>query len=154
MNSAQQTKNRNSIFAIILAGLHILLGIGGIGGGAVLLADTSGQLMGVPPELLNGLPIHSYLLPGLVLITFLGIIPIFVAYLVIKQPAIKIFAAINPVKRWHYSRSLSLFIGVFLIGWTTGEIILWDFNFLSNLYFVWGVATTLLSLILKTRQRR
>jgi hypothetical protein len=64
-----------------------LIGIGGIYGGLVFLADPSGGLMGMSLSYLDGLPIHSYLLPGLWLLTMMGAAPLLILYGLWIRPA-------------------------------------------------------------------
>ncbi|MBE0411921.1 MAG: hypothetical protein IBX69_19510, partial [Anaerolineales bacterium] len=45
---------------IILIILLVILGLGGLGGGIAMLIDPSGQLMGLPSDMLDGLPISTF----------------------------------------------------------------------------------------------
>lgn len=53
-----------TIWRYVLLVLLVLLGLGGIGGGAAMLADPSGVGIGLSPEMLEGLPISNFVLPG------------------------------------------------------------------------------------------
>lgn len=55
-------------------------GVSGLAGGLGLVADPSGALIGLPREWLTGSPFGDYMIPGVVLLTFLGIAPLAVAY--------------------------------------------------------------------------
>src|SRR3954451_25251203 len=75
---------------VVLATLSLsllLLGIGGIYGGIVFLLDPSGGLMGMSLSYLDGLPLHSYALPGLWLLMVMGIGPLLILYALWAQPA-------------------------------------------------------------------
>ena len=78
-----------------------LIGIGGIYGGLVFLADPSGALMGMSLGYLDGLPIYSYLLPGLWLLTVMGAAPLLILYGLWVRPAWAWTAAIE--RRSHVS---------------------------------------------------
>ncbi len=65
--------------AAALVVLLILLGVGGVGGGIVFLADPTGGLMGTPRSILHGLPIDNFVLPGIVIFSLFGVLPILLA---------------------------------------------------------------------------
>lgn len=55
-------------------------GLSGVAGGVGLIADPGGTAIGIPLAWLQGSPFTSYLVPGVVLLTVLGIGPLVVAY--------------------------------------------------------------------------
>jgi hypothetical protein len=57
--------------------LIVLLVLGAIGGGGLLILSPSGELIGMPLSLLDHSPFTSFLIPGIVLFTFLGLSPFF-----------------------------------------------------------------------------
>lgn len=81
------TRYTRLIIPGILSLSLLLLGVGGIYGGVVFLADPSGELMGMPVRYLDGLPIHDYLLPGLWLLVVMGIGPLVILYGLWVRPA-------------------------------------------------------------------
>src|SRR6202043_944297 len=56
--------------------LEIFLGIGALFGGIQFILAPDGHLLGVPLSMLAGTPFHSFLVPGLLLFTFVGLAPI------------------------------------------------------------------------------
>jgi hypothetical protein len=56
MNSEVHTQPLPIITLIILL---ILLGLGGLGGGVTMLIDASGQMMGLPIDMLDNRIIHA-----------------------------------------------------------------------------------------------
>lgn len=68
------------------AGLYALLvtlafqGLSGVTGGVALVLDPSGGEIGLPLEWLEGTPFADYLVPGLILLTVLGLGPLLVVY--------------------------------------------------------------------------
>jgi hypothetical protein len=70
------------ILAIVVL---IFNGISGLAGGYGLTADPSGAGVQMPIYLLDGSPFHNFLIPGLVLLVFIGISSLVVAYLAIKK---------------------------------------------------------------------
>ena len=75
--ATEKTRRPAAIVALVI--LHLLLGVGALGGAAPLIADPSGRLMGTPPSMLDGLPFRTFLIPALSLAVMLGIVPLLVA---------------------------------------------------------------------------
>lgn len=63
----------------ILVASLVFLGLRGIAGGSQFVLDPSGSVIGLSTEVLAGTPLSDFLLPGVVLLTVFGIVPLFVA---------------------------------------------------------------------------
>lgn len=63
--------------------LLIINGLSGLAGGYGLTADPSGKGVQMPIGLLAGSPFHDFLIPGLVLLIFIGLSSLIVACLTI-----------------------------------------------------------------------
>lgn len=127
-NSIRVTKTLLVILLIFLS----LSGLFGI----LFLIDPSGELVEMPLSLLDKLPIDNFFLPGLYLLIVYGIGSSIIAYGLLRQ----LFWA--PVA--------GLLLGLLLIGWVIGQIILWGPPvMLQYIYLTVGVAIFLLSLILR-----
>lgn len=61
-----------------LLALLALQGIGGLGGGISLLAAPNGAILRMPVSYLQGSPFSDYLIPGVVLTSLLGLLPLLV----------------------------------------------------------------------------
>lgn len=109
----------------LLSLLHVLLGLGGLGGGIAMLLDPSGQSMGLPRNLLENLFIETFLLPGLFLIIVMGLLPLITAYSLGKSPRWPFIDRVNPLISIHWSWSLSFVLGLVLIFWIAFQILLW-----------------------------
>ncbi|MHC1707991.1 MAG: hypothetical protein AB9842_10810 [Bacteroidales bacterium] len=145
MNVKKKRKAQNYV-KITLILLLLFLSSGGFYGGILLSSDPSGNSLQVPPELLDGLPIRDYLLPGIFLLVFFGILPLIAVYGLIFKRRLWFMEKINPVRNWKWSVTLSFFIGCTLVCWTIGEIILWEPNMLSLVYFGLGIIIVFFSL--------
>ena len=87
--------------AVSAIGLEIFLGVGAIGGGAALMLGPRGEIIPLPISALAGTPFGSYLVPGLILFTVLGVGPLGAAALtgaVIRLPRCSHLAL-----DWHFS---------------------------------------------------
>ncbi len=132
MNPQPNSLRVTNTLLVILLGFLSLSGLFGI----MFLIDPSGALAGMPLGLLDKLPIDTFFLPGLFLLIVYGIGSAVIAYGLRRQ----LFWA--PVA--------GLLLGLVLIGWITGQIILWgEPMMLQYIYFTVGVAIFLLSLIVR-----
>lgn len=91
-----------------LLALVAFQGVSGLVGGAALVADPSGSVLEIPLAWLRGSPFDDYLVPGLVLFSVLGLVPLAVAYGLWIERA--------------WARAGSLFVGIALGIWLAVEI--------------------------------
>jgi len=108
----------------ILITLIIFQGISGIIGGTGLILDPSGRILNIPVEWLNNSPFTNYFVPGLVLLTILGILPLIVAY-----------GLMSNVKSSWYG---SLLMGISLNIWIAVEIITIGYHTKPPLQLIYG----------------
>ncbi|MFS8082314.1 MAG: hypothetical protein ACMG51_02590 [Ginsengibacter sp.] len=74
----------------LLIAFLAFLGLGAIGGGGVFIISPSGKLMGMPLSMLNNSPFNNFLIPGIILFSFLGLVPILLIIALIKKQESKI----------------------------------------------------------------
>jgi hypothetical protein len=55
-------------------------GVSGVVGGIGLVIDPSGASLGLPLAWIEDSPFRTYLVPGFILLTALGVVPLIVAY--------------------------------------------------------------------------
>ena len=75
-----QTKHTKAV----LAGLHLLVGAGAIGGGLAGMMNPQAPL-GMPLEMLQHSPFSDYLMPGLILFAVLGLGNLFGLYMLARR---------------------------------------------------------------------
>ncbi len=127
-NSLRVTKTLLVILLVFLS----LSGLFGI----LFLIDPSGELVEMPLSLLDKLPIDTFFWPGMFLLIVYGLGSSIITYGLLRQ----LFWA--PVA--------GLLLGLVLIGWIIGQIILWGTPvMLQYIYLTVGVAIFLLSLIIR-----
>jgi len=118
MPQSQTIRRRTSPAVFVLMALHVILGLGAIGGGIMLIADPSGEKMGMPLSILERTFFPSYLIPGILLLLIFGVFPLLVAYMLRRQPDWLIAEAINPYRgELHPAWALSLYVGFGQIIW-------------------------------------
>lgn len=112
-------KSVRNLFLILLG----FLSIGAIGGGAVLIISPSGELIGIPLSEYRNLPFNSYLIPGIILFSVLGIIPALLIIALIKKPTSKFAERFNVFIDMHWSWTFSIYVAFILIGWIHIQLI-------------------------------
>jgi hypothetical protein len=95
--------------ARLVAVLETFLGLGAMAGGAALMVAPDGHLLGMTTRLLAGSPFHSYLVPGIVLFTLIGVGPV--------------LAAATTLWRLRIAPQAAVAVGVLLIGWIAVEMV-------------------------------
>ena len=116
-----------SVYALL--GLNLFQGLSGLGGGFGLMVDPTGTNMQLPLDWLRGSPFGSYLIPGLILFTVLGIFPLIVAF------------GVTGPRAWAWFGSLAVGVGVLV--WLVVEIATVGFQAwppLQAIYAILGVA--------------
>lgn len=124
-------KYPRSRLALVAVLLEVILGLGAIGGGLALVLGPQGEILPLPVSLLNGSPFQTYFVPGLVLLTLIGVGPLVVAVFAWRQ------------QRW--APFLTLAVGVALLVWMTVEICVIGYSStppLQPIYIGLGIAIT------------
>jgi hypothetical protein len=121
-----------SRFAKGLLVLEVLLSLGALGGGSVLILAPRGEIMPLPLSALAGSPFDTYLGPGLILFSVLGLGPLVAARLAwLRHPFAPVAAFI---------------VGVALLIWVAVEIAIIGYSNeppLQAIYLTLGAAITL-----------
>ena len=89
--------------------LEVFLGIGALFGGGALILAPDGHLLGMPTKLLAGSPFPNFLVPGIILFTFVGLAPLVAAAITFRRQALAPIAAVV--------------VGLTLIGWVSVEMV-------------------------------
>jgi hypothetical protein len=120
--------------ARLAVGLEIFVGLGALFGGGQFIVAPDGHLLGMTVNTLAGTPFHSFLVPGLLLFSFVGVGPLVAAAITARRQAIAPLAALG--------------VGLTLMGWITVEMVMMAgfTSLLWALYLVLGTATAALGL--------
>lgn len=89
--------------------LEVFLGLGALFGGSALMLAPDGHLLGMPTKVLAGSPFPSFLVPGIILFTLVGLAPLLAAALTVRRHALAPLAAVA--------------VGLTLIGWVSVEMV-------------------------------
>ena len=121
--------------AVSAIGLEIFLGVGAIGGGAALMLGPRGEIIPLPVSALAGTPFGTYLVPGLILFTVLGVGPLGAAALAWRR---------HPI-----APLITLGVGLALLIWIAVQIALIGYSSdppLQAVYLVLGFVIALVGL--------
>ncbi|MFD3258118.1 hypothetical protein ACE3MQ_05855 [Paenibacillus lentus] len=147
MNNKQKKSN-------LLIVLQLLLGIGAVFGGAALIIDPSGELIGMPLLLLENSFFNNYLIPGLLLFTALGVIPITIASGLLIRWNWKLAEKLNVFRDKHWSWTFSLYSGFQLIIWITIQVYIIDaFSIIHLIYITLGLLIQIVTLLPNVQEK-
>lgn len=109
------TRSRSSVgrlpgIARLAAALEALVGVGAIFGGGLLILGPDGHRLGLPSKMLVGTPFDSFLIPGILLFTLVGVVPMTAAVMTLRRPKS------GPL--------VAFVVGLLLVGWITGEMVI------------------------------
>lgn len=92
----------------ILLILLILLAINAFYGGISFILEPDGSLLNMNTEWLNKTPFANFLIPGFLLILFMGILPVIAFVGLFSKKKLRFLSAFNcfPEKRWGWTYAL------------------------------------------------
>ena len=132
------------VWALIF--LQALLGLNALVAGGSFLIAPDGHLIQMPLSNLDNSPFTNFLIPGLLLLIFVGIFPLLVAYSLWRLPGWRWPEAINPFRRFHWSWAGSLAAGLIVIIWILVQIQWILVGVLHYTVLIWGFVILLITL--------
>ncbi len=136
----------------LLIALLAFLGLGAMGGGAVLIISPSGKLMGMPLSMLNPSPFSDFLIPGIILFFVIGIIPMLLIKALLKKPASKLAEQFNLFSDMHWAWTFTIYVAFTLIFWIQIEMILLNaVSWLHTFYMLLAVVIIFVALLPQVR---
>lgn len=123
MNS-QTVKQTRPFTVYVLMFLLLFLGISAIYGGYNLIADPSGGQLQMPLSWIENTPFQTYLIPGWILFTVLGVFPLLVTAVLYFKPDWSIMRGLEHLTREHWSWLASVAVGIALIIWITVQFLM------------------------------
>ena len=110
----------------LLIFLLITLGLGGLYGGGLLVLDPSGQRLGMPIVFLENSPFKDFLIPGLLLLVFVGLLSLLVVYGLLARPDWPLFEKLNVYPDRHWAWTFTLYTGFSLGIWINVQLLMLD----------------------------
>ncbi len=119
---ARAVRGRLPLGPAVLAILVALQAVSGLGGGAVLVIDPSGGILGMPLSVLRRGPFVDFLVPGLILMLVLGVFPAAIALALWRRPPWRALTSIEGAFGEHWSWVGAGVVGVGLLVWLAVEL--------------------------------
>lgn len=143
-----RTKTARNILVILLA----FLGVGAIFGGGVFIISPSGELFGMPLSMLVNSPFNNFLIPGIILFSVLGLVPIAITFALIKRPEYKLAELFNFYKDMYWAWTYCIYIAFALIIWIQLEMtFLSAVHWSHTLYMFFAIAIIFVALLPQVR---
>ena len=114
-------------FLWLLVFLLVFLSLGGFYGGILMLSDPSGKALQMD-EVLLLLPVSDYFLPGLFLLSVMGIFPLLLIYGLIRYPTWRWVNRFSSWSKHYWAWTGSILVGVVLIIWLAIQALLIGFQ--------------------------
>ena len=144
---------RHPLAVYLLWFLLIFLGIGGMYGGAMLIADPSGVKIQFPPGTIERLPFPNYFIPGVILLLGMAGLPLLTAFALWNQPNWKWPMFLNIYPEQHWAWTFSLYTGIILAIWINVQIyIVGAIGQIQPFYGLYAVALIICTLLPKVKQ--
>lgn len=105
----------------VLAVLLAFQGLSGLGGGAILVIDPSGGLLGLPLSVLRRGPFADFLVPGVILLLVLGVLPAVTAVALWVRPRWRAVGWLERALGEHWSWVCAIAVGLGLLIWLAVE---------------------------------
>jgi hypothetical protein len=126
--------------------------ISGLAGGALLVLDASGNLLGLPVSVLEGSPFKDFLAPGLILLAVLGVFPLITCYALWAKPKWRTAALIERWTGEHWAWAAAVTVSVALIIFLAVELLFVGSSFLLILFSFIGLGMLSLSVVPATKR--
>ncbi|MNW45118.1 hypothetical protein D3C74_223720 [compost metagenome] len=137
----------------ILIFLHAALGLGAIIGGGSLVLDPTGQMIGIPTEMMKVELFSNYLIPGIILLVVFGIGPLVVMVGLLLKRDCKLGEKLNGLKPMHWSWTFSLYTAFGLIIWIMVQMYILELVAIIHLVYVgWALALQIVTLLPSVRE--
>jgi len=131
----------------LLCFLILVLAFNAFYGGGTMILSTNGSMLGMDKAWLEGTPFDSYLIPGIILLFFMGIIPLMTLFGLIGKWGMRFLDRLNIYPGKHWSWTLSLYTGLITIIWIIVQQLLTEYFILQPLISATGVLIVVLTLL-------
>jgi hypothetical protein len=139
-NSVTRANSASRWLRILLIAMLAFVGLGGVFGGIQMLADPH-QPMGMTPQMISRTPFDTFTVPGLLLLTLLGLTPLALALAVLI--------------RTRSAPNYAAAFGLGLLAWIATQWALTGARlWLQPVLFTVGIAIVVTGVVLRRRQDR
>ena len=140
------------IAPLLLVSSLVVLSLGALFGGLGMMISPDGSGMGLPADLLEETPFTTFLIPGILLFSLLGICPAVAVYGLLSKNRLFGINGLEPYPEQHWSWTFAYAIGVVLILWINIQLLLGiSFHILHFAYDLLGLLILVLVHLPKTK---
>ena len=118
-----------------------------------MILSPDGSMLGMNPSWLEHTPFTSYLIPGLILFTCMGLLPVISCYGLWFQPDWDWTQKLNIYRDRHWSWTFSLYSGIIVIIWIVVQQIMAQYFWLQPVMTATGLLIIVFTLIPEVLQR-
>jgi hypothetical protein len=140
----QAPASRIALFLLIV--LHLVIGLSALGGGLLLMVDPEGGLLHMQAGWLRGSIFHDFFLPGLLLSTVIGLLPLRVASGLVAGLKRCSPGYFNVYRTRHWAWTWSLYYGITLCCWIAFQQLLTRYFVLQPIVLLGGILIIALTL--------
>ena len=113
----------------LLCLLHLFLGLNGLVVGILLVLQPDGSLVGLSLNLLSHTAFSDFLVPGIMLLIFCGLLPLITLTGLLLQPSWRVTERLNIYRDRHWAWAWSLYTGITVIAWIGFQMLLLQYYF-------------------------
>lgn len=124
-----------------------LLSLNALGGGGALMLAPDGSLLQIPIAWIARTPFPDFFLPGLILFTVNGLLPMLTLYGLLFRPAWKFPDRLNLYPRRHWSWTYSLYCGIITVIWIALQQIITEYFLLQPVIALTGIGIVITALL-------
>jgi hypothetical protein len=136
-----------------LLGLACFQALSAVPTGLALSIDPTGGLLDMTTKILVGSPFRDFRIPGLILLTILGLGSILLATALFRLPTWSWATSLNPYRRQHWVWAATIVYGVAVMIWIGTQVAMIGLgSWLQPLYFGVGLTFVILPLFSSVRR--
>ncbi|HPG33126.1 MAG: hypothetical protein H6541_09760 [Lentimicrobiaceae bacterium] len=137
----------------LLSSILVFTGLGGLYGGYSLIDSPDGSSLKMSTDILANSPFNNFLIPGIILLLFNGILPLLIVWGLFAKPNWHWPEMLNLYHKQHWCWTFSLYYGFILVIWIIVQIILLGYSsLLQPVFALTGVLISILTLLPKVFQ--
>jgi hypothetical protein len=131
----------------ILYVFQLILAINGLVAGVMLALKPDGSLLQMDPSFLDGSPFGSFLVPGLLLFVFNGLLPLLCLAGSVWRFRMKGVEWLNLYPEKHWSWALTLYSGFGTLIWIVVQQLMTQYFILQPIIMIFGILILVLNLL-------
>lgn len=134
-----------ALYALVI--LLSFLALNALAGGVLLIIEPDGALLGFPDGWMEHSPFRTYLIPGLILFTANGILPLLAILGLVTRRRWTWPNLINIYKDKHWGWTFSLYAGIISIAWIAFQLLMTPSFWLQSVIILNGLGIVICTMM-------